>query len=102
MNELIVESLIEETNRLKEIETKQRENAKRIERANSYRDMINSWAWKDLMVIAEEKKSEILEKMFMSDDIDVKKVNFAKGYKAALDDIFKNEIGFILSPLNDK
>jgi hypothetical protein len=64
-----------------------------VERANSYRAMINSWAWKDLIKRLQEEKESKTNRLF-----DGKKEDFevTKGFILALKFI-DSEIGFILA-----
>ena len=70
------------------------EKAQAIERANSYRMMLDSWAWKDLWARIEEEKSGKLEALMTqegSDDLD-----FTRGFVKAINWI-KDEISFVTS-----
>ena len=74
-------------------EEKQRDQAVKIERANSYRDMMNSWAWKDLMIVmAQEKKQQIENILSLGSKGDL---DFARGFVKGLDWV-ENEANFVL------
>lgn len=73
------------------------EKAKAIERANSYRDMCNLWAWKDLVRIIEEEK---IASVTRCDSIPTKEMSLSlvseeRGIRKGLNKIL-SEVGYIL------
>lgn len=73
-------------------EQKELDKRKAIERANSYRDMLNLWAWKDLMgQIRDEKDARIEKLLVVGGDVE-----FVRGFTAALRFI-DTSIAYILS-----
>lgn len=72
------------------------EKAKAIEKANSYRQMMESWAWKDLIATAEENKTSILNNILNGDQTTERQIGYLKGYRDAVDQIFKDHIGYVL------
>lgn len=73
------------------------ETGKAIERANAYRDMMNMWAWKDLMVIFEGIKNQAFNVVDNTsiEELTVSKIAEAKGIRKGLDALI-SEINMIL------
>ena len=69
------------------------DKAKAIERANSYRQMMDLWAWKDLQSFLESTRTAALESAVISDEI--KDIQMWRGYVKCLDSI-NSHIGYIL------
>lgn len=59
--------------------------AKAIERANSYRDMMRSWAWKDFEEILKNERQTALEQAVVCSDI--KDVQMYRGIVKCIDSI---------------
>jgi hypothetical protein len=59
---------------------------KAIERANSYRDMMRSWAWKDFEEIMKSERQSALEAAIVSSDI--KDVQEKRGFVRCIDSLF--------------
>lgn len=74
--------MIDETDRLKA-----------IERANSYRQMMDLWAWKDFERFLDETRQSALEKGIKTKDSDER--NDLRGIVLCIDSI-KSELGYIL------
>lgn len=66
---------------------------KAIERANGYRQMMSSWAWKDFQNILNAKRTEALEKGI--DCNDIKDVQLQRGIVKCIDSI-ATDIGYIV------
>ena len=72
-------------------------DAKSIERANSYRQMMDSWAWKDFEAnILNAKRIDALEKAIFSTTME--DVQLERG-KVKCVDAIKADIGYILGDL---
>ncbi len=74
------------------------DKAQSIERANSYRQMMESWAWKDFQTVMTALKTEARTGM---DALDVDNITVARtaeylGYIKAFNKI-ENELGYILA-----
>lgn len=69
------------------------DKAKAIERANSYRQMMESWAWKDFSEVARERRSAALEKALNAVSMD--EVQQARG-AVRFHDSLMSELDFIL------
>lgn len=67
---------------------------KAIERANSYRQMMELWAWKDFFKFIEDLRREALESAIEKDSI--KDVQVQRGIVKAVDKI-QSEIDYILA-----
>ena len=69
-------------------------DARAIERASSYRNMMDSWAWKDFHgSVLKEIRQEALEKAIVAETMD--QVQMARGYVKCLDSI-ESQLGYIL------
>lgn len=71
-------------------------NAAAIERANSYRDMMKMWAWKDLQNFLDDARITALNHAVASDEI--KDIQVQRGIVRAIDAIYSH-IGFVTGPL---
>lgn len=69
------------------------ELAQAIEKANSYRDMLKLWAWKDLYMTIQEIRKSALEQAVFSNEIE--NVQVQRGKVKAIDEIL-GSIDFIL------
>lgn len=68
-------------------------DGKAIERANSYRDMMNSWAWKDFEEIMKSERQAALERGISASDL--KDVQINRGFVQCVDSL-QSEIESIL------
>jgi len=62
-------------------------------KSNAYRDMMNSWAWKDFEKFLEETRISSLESAVVCDE--VKDIQLWRGYVKCLDSI-KSHLGYVL------
>lgn len=79
------------------IEDKETQKRKAVERANAYRDMMNTWAWKDLEKIIEEIRTNAFRTIDNAPVNDVLnlQVVYSKGVRAGLTQML-SEINFLL------
>lgn len=69
------------------------DKAKAVERANSYRQMMELWAWKELELFLENERKSALELAIVSEDL--KDIQVNRGKVQQLDSI-KSHLGYIL------
>lgn len=69
-------------------------DAKAIERANSYRMMMDQWAWKDFDLIMDDTRKNALEKAVFASSME--EVQIQRGIVKCIDSL-KNDVGFILN-----
>ena len=67
--------------------------AQAVERANSYRIMMESWSWKDFQKFMEEERRTALEMAIHADDI--RDIQVQRGIVKAFDSI-QAHLGYIL------
>lgn len=75
------------------------DTAKAIERANSYRQMMDLWAWKDFEKYLDETRQNALETGIRTKDNDER--NNLRGIVLCVDSI-KSELGYILDGVNGR
>ena len=66
---------------------------KKIERANSYREMMGTWAWKDFVQVLKELRQSNLEAVIFVDSVEA--IQLARGQVKSVDTILAN-VGYIL------
>lgn len=71
----------------------EQEKTKATERATAYRDMMNSWAWKDFSRVMGEKRQDALEQAIMAPDME--EVQIARGIVKCIDSL-NSEVSYIL------
>lgn len=70
------------------------DKSKAIEKANSYRQMMEFWAWKDFELFLQEQRRTALEMAVNSDEL--KDIQVQRGIVKCLNAI-ENHLGYILS-----
>ena len=70
------------------------DQAKAIEKANSYRSMMDTWAFKDFKSFLDEERKTALQLAIHSDDI--KDIQLQRGIVKCLDAI-ESHLGYVLS-----
>jgi len=73
------------------------EDKKTIEKANSYRQMMDQWAWKDFKGIMDQRRNDALEKTIWASTME--EVQVQRGYVKCIDSL-NSEIDYILGALD--